>query len=107
MISPIPRELPFSPMMVLAIGIEHPLDATVQRFHDADPREHCRTAQVGNEYECLDRGLPLRQIGFVLREPGNIGRRLAQGAELLAFGQGDRILKLSRPAPFANDPDPS
>jgi hypothetical protein len=26
--------------MILALGIEHPLDMTVQRSHDANPRHH-------------------------------------------------------------------
>jgi hypothetical protein len=28
-------------MRVFAIGIEHALDVTVQRSHDANPGEHC------------------------------------------------------------------
>jgi hypothetical protein len=27
-------------MCLFAIGIEHPLDMTVQRLHDPDPRQH-------------------------------------------------------------------
>jgi hypothetical protein len=38
--SPIPRQLALSPMRVLSRRIKHPLDVTVQRLHDADPREH-------------------------------------------------------------------
>lgn len=37
-------QLPLSPMVVFAIGIERPLDVSVQRSYDADAREHCRTA---------------------------------------------------------------
>ena len=31
-------------MMIFAFGIEHPLDMTVQRLHDADPRHQRRPA---------------------------------------------------------------
>jgi hypothetical protein len=31
-------------MCLFAIGIEHPLDMTVQRLHDPDPRQHSVTA---------------------------------------------------------------
>jgi hypothetical protein len=33
-------QLPLSPMVVFAIGIEHALDVTVQGPHDPDAREH-------------------------------------------------------------------
>jgi len=35
--SPLTRQLSFSPMMVLAIRIEHPLDVAVQSSRDANP----------------------------------------------------------------------
>ena len=37
-------QLALAPMMIFAIGIKDPFDVTVQRFHDADPRQHRRTA---------------------------------------------------------------
>jgi hypothetical protein len=36
-------------MMVFAIGIKRPLDVPVQRFHDANPREHRRAVTFGNQ----------------------------------------------------------
>jgi len=38
--SSIPRQLPAAPMRVFPIGVKHPLNVTVQRPHDPDPREH-------------------------------------------------------------------
>jgi len=34
--SSIPRQLALSPMSVFAVGIEHALDAVIERPHDAD-----------------------------------------------------------------------
>jgi len=48
-------------MGIFAIGIEHPLDMTVQRLHDPDPRHHRRAS--ARKHQRLDRGLPLGQIG--------------------------------------------
>jgi hypothetical protein len=52
-------------MMILALGIKDPLDVTVQRPHDRDPRQH-RVTTAAAQHEDLDRRLPLRQIGFLL-----------------------------------------
>jgi hypothetical protein len=47
-------------MGLFALGIEHPLDVTVQRSHDPNPRHHRRTATAA-QHQCFDRGLPFRQ----------------------------------------------
>ena len=54
-------------MGLFALGIEHPLDMTVQRFHDPDARHHRRTTSR-HEQQNLDRGSPLLQVGFLLRQ---------------------------------------
>jgi hypothetical protein len=36
-------------MVVLAIGIKHPLDVTVQCAHEADPRKHGRAAALRDQ----------------------------------------------------------
>ena len=36
----VPLELPFAPVGILAIGIEHPHHMAIQRLHDPDPRQH-------------------------------------------------------------------
>jgi hypothetical protein len=33
-------------MGIFAIGIEHPLDMTIERLHDTDPRHHRQNARV-------------------------------------------------------------
>jgi hypothetical protein len=32
-------------MMILTIRVEHPLDVTIERPHDPDPREHRRPTE--------------------------------------------------------------
>jgi hypothetical protein len=43
--SSISRQLPLSPVVILAIGVERALNVSVQRSHDADACEHRRTAR--------------------------------------------------------------
>jgi len=50
---------------------------------------------IGDEYERLDRGLPLRQIRFLLWQIGYVGRRVEEGAQLFAVGEDDRIVEFS------------
>ena len=44
--SSIPRQLPWSPMLVLPRRVEHVLDVPVQCPHDTDARKHRRPANV-------------------------------------------------------------
>ena len=69
----VPLELPFAPVGIFALGIEHPLDMTVQRLHDRDPRQHRRTASrhlsagdalVGTSTGSRGSGLGLRRQGM-------------------------------------------
>jgi hypothetical protein len=46
--SPIARQLPAAPVMVLPVRIKLPNVAAVQRPHDTDARKHRRSAQLGN-----------------------------------------------------------
>jgi len=46
-------------MGVLAVGIEHPFDVSVQRPHDADARHHRRAVKLDDQKQGFDRGLPL------------------------------------------------
>jgi hypothetical protein len=52
-------------MPVFAIGIEHALDVSVKRSHNADPGEH-RRAVTSDEHQGLHRILPFRRgvLGF-------------------------------------------
>jgi hypothetical protein len=59
----IPRQLPASPMLVLARRIKHPLDVPVQGPQDADARKHRRASQRGDQDQGFRGSLPLR-AGF-------------------------------------------
>ena len=47
-------ELPLSPVGIFALGIEHPLDMTVQRLHNADARHHRGAATHDDQEEVGD-----------------------------------------------------
>jgi hypothetical protein len=48
--------------------VNTPLDFSVQRLHDADPRKHRRAALAfGDQDQRLDRSLPLLDLLFGLR----------------------------------------
>jgi hypothetical protein len=72
--------------------------AAVQCAHDANPREHRRATEISHQYQRLDCGLPFGQGGFLLRQPGNVGRGVAQLDEHAPVRQLDRILKPALPA---------
>jgi hypothetical protein len=62
--------LPFtlSPMMVLAVWIEHALEVSVQRTHHADALKHGRPAVAfGDQDQGFYRGLPFLDLLFGLR----------------------------------------
>ena len=67
----VPLELPFSPMGIFALGIEQPLDMTVQRFHDTDARHH-RRAAARYQHQDLDCRLPFGQVGFLFGQAGDV-----------------------------------
>jgi hypothetical protein len=48
-------------MMIFAIGIEHPLDMTIERLHDPDPGQH-RVTTAAAQHQHFDRRLPFRQL---------------------------------------------
>jgi hypothetical protein len=58
-------------MVFLSVRIEFPNDMTVQCPHDAYPRHHRRTASR-YQHQNLDRSLPFRQVGFLLRQAGDV-----------------------------------
>ena len=89
-------ELPFCPVRIFAVGIKHPLDITVQRLQDSNPRHHRRSA-ARNQHEDLDRRLPFRQVGLVLRQAGDVGGGVSQRDELSPAWQRYLILELALP----------
>jgi hypothetical protein len=44
-----------APASAFAIGVKHALDVTVQRSHDADPREHRRTSERCDQHQRFHR----------------------------------------------------
>jgi hypothetical protein len=64
-------------------------------LHHSDPSKHRGSAAIGDEYERLERGLPFRERGFFLWKASNVCRRVAQRAQLFAFGEDDRIVEFA------------
>jgi len=89
----VPLELPG----IFALGIEHPLDMTIQRLHDPNPRHHRRTAP-SDQHQDLDRGLPFRQVGFLFRQASDVVGGVTKRDELAPIGQRYRVLEFALPA---------
>lgn len=77
-------------MAILAIGIEYPRDIPVQRLHD-------RRAAAAAQQQHLDCRLPFGQVGYLLRQFGDVVGGILKGEELPAVRQGYRILELALP----------
>jgi hypothetical protein len=56
----------------------------VQCSHNADTREHRRTAELDHQYQRLDSGLPFWQGGFFRRQRCDVVGRVAKDDELSA-----------------------
>jgi hypothetical protein len=84
-------------MGIFALGIEHPLDMTVQCLHEPDPRHHHRTASRYQQQD-LDRRLPCRQVGFRFRQLRDVVGRVFECDKLATVRKRYRILELSLPA---------
>jgi len=78
-------QLALAPMCLFAIGIERPLDMTVQGFHDPDAGHH-RGAATAAQHQRFDRRLPFRQIGFRLGQLRNVVGSVLQRDQLPAVG---------------------
>jgi hypothetical protein len=55
-------QLPFSPMRLFAVRIEHPNAVAVQRSHHADARQHRRPAPFGDQDQRFHRRQPFRAL---------------------------------------------
>src|SRR5262245_2153520 len=84
-------------MMIFAFGIEHPLEMTVQRLHDPDPRYHRRTAVLRDEDQRFHRGLPFRRRVLGLRQRRDVAGGIPQSEELSAIWKRYWILKRGGP----------
>jgi hypothetical protein len=86
-------------MMVFARRIEHPLDVTVQGFHDADPRKHRRAAVAfGDEDQDFNGSLPLLDLLFGLRQLLDIAGSVLESDKLATARQRYRIIERPLPA---------
>jgi len=68
----------------------------VLRLHDPDAGKHGVAAATAQRQR-LDRRLPFRQCGFVLRQLRDVVSRVLQREQLPAVGQNDGIPKRRRP----------
>ena len=96
-------------MCLFAIGIEDPLDMSIERLHDTDPRQH-RIAAAAAQHQHFDCRLPFRQIGFLPGKLRNVVGRVLQREQLPAVGQNDGIFETDRPGQktySGNEPIPS
>jgi hypothetical protein len=66
-------------MRLFAGRIEHSLNVTVQRLHDADARKHRRAAVRRDQDQGRHCRLPLRRRVLGLRKLGDIGARVLEG----------------------------
>jgi hypothetical protein len=96
--SSIPCQLAPSPMMIFPVRVEHALDVTVQRPHDANPGEHHWPAKLHNQQQRFHRCLPFFGVVFCLRQLGDVGAGVLQRGELATARQRGRIVERSFPA---------
>ena len=83
----------------LSRGIEHTLNVSVQRPHDAYPRKHRRPAERRDQNQGFHRGLAFRSRVLRLRQLGDVGAGVLQRDKLATSRQWDRIVE--RPFPAA------
>jgi hypothetical protein len=65
--------LQLTPICIFAIRPELPHHVAMQGLHHAYPCEHRRAAEIGDEYERLDRSLPCSAIGLLELENNSAG----------------------------------
>ena len=87
-------------MGIFALEIEHPLDMTVQRSHDPNPRHHRRTA-AATKQQNFNRRLPFRQVGFLFRQAGDVCCCVRNVTSFSPARRRYRIFELASPALFA------
>jgi len=84
LIDPVP-----TPMMVFPIGVEHTLDVTVERPHNADARKHCRPIVFRDQDQGFHGCLPLWCLVLGFRKLRDVGPSILQRDELVTAGDGD------------------
>ena len=76
LIDPVP-----TPMMVFPIGVEHTLDVTVERPHNADARKHCRPIVFRDQDQGFHGCLPLWCLVLGFRKLRDVGPSILQRDE--------------------------
>ena len=69
-------------MFVLLRWIKHALDVSLQCPHDADARYPGRAIEFDYQEQGFDRGLPLVEILFGLRQAGDVVAGIARSHKL-------------------------
>ena len=76
--------------------------ARIQRPHDPNPWQHRVTAVLDDQHQRLDRRVPCERVVLALRQLRNVVASVAQGAQVAAIGQGDRVGEGAMPALFCH-----
>ncbi len=79
-----------SPLLVFARRIKHPLDVSVQRPHHTNARHHGRAAELNDQEQGFDRGLPRFKILFGLPKLSRLHRAESQAPAHPVAGQDHR-----------------
>ena len=83
----IPLQLPLSPMRLFAIGVEHPLDAVVERpQHGHVGENQPRWRSGGSPHQMLYGVLPVWQVVFGPRKLRYVAAGILEGDKLAAAG---------------------
>ena len=85
-------QFPLSPMMGFSRRVEHALDVTVQRLHEANPRSI--VGPPGHQYQGFHRRLPFRRS---LRKLGDVVAGILQGDQRQAARQRNRFVEAAGP----------
>ena len=91
--SSIPRQLAATSMRIFARWVERLLNVSVQRPHDADPREHRRAARRRDQDQRFHRRLPFGGLMLRLRQLCDEVAGIFQGNEMAAARERDWIVK--------------
>src|SRR6266446_9860779 len=89
-------------MSILARGINLPNVVAVQCSHDANAREHRRSARRRHQDQGFHRRLPLRGLMFGLRKSRDVFAGILERDELTTARQRYWIIKPSLPAAISH-----
>ena len=73
-------------MRILALGVENSLNLSIERPHDADPREHRRASQRHDQDHGFHCGLPFRRLVLGFGELCDVIAGVLKGNKLATAG---------------------